>query len=59
MKSLDHKKGAGRPPKKQQIISRTVAQYIKHDDLRSVREIASSINSQGISVSKDTVHRFV
>ena len=56
--SLEHAKGGGRPGDKQHQIARSVAQYIKQDDARSVREIASEINNKGgLSVSKDTVHR--
>ena len=56
--TLEHAKGGGRPGDKQHRIARSVAQYIKQDDARSVREIASEINNKGgLSVSKDTVHR--
>ena len=56
--SLEHAKGGDRPGDKQHRIARSVAQYIKQDDARSVREIASEINNKGgLSVSKDTVHR--
>ena len=56
--SLERAKGGGRPGDKQHQIARSFAQYIKQDYARSVREIASEINSKGgLSVSKDTVHR--
>ena len=56
--SLLHKKGVGRPASLRNFIKHSVAQYVRHDIKKTIREIVTDLEQKAdTKVSKSTVGR--